>query len=376
MKQPIRILQAFVTNDKGGLTGYIAQNYRNLDKNRIQFDFITFDKGKLDFEDEFVEMGARFFHVSRPSHILIFYRIMKKILSNYSYQAIHFNLSYDNFIPIYLAKLAGAKRIIVHAHSTGIDDPSKLIRLIKFLIHYIGKSIIPFLATDYFACSKLAAKWMLPKRIIEHGQYEVLYNAIDLSKFQYDQQQRIKLRKELGIKDDVFVVGHVGRFTYQKNHEFLINIFREIENKESRSLLILVGDGPERMKIEKLVSDYGLSDKVRFLGQRKDVAALYQAMDVMILPSRFEGLCIVAIEAQMAALPIVCSEVLPEETNVSSDYTNLSLKKSAKEWADEALKKKGRIRRDNTELLRKAGYDEAEEIKRLECLYERDRSKK
>lgn len=371
MSEPMRILQAFVTNDKGGLTGYIVQNYRHLDKTKVQFDFVTFDVGKLDFEDEFIRMGARFFHIARPSHALTYYKEIKQILSGNSYEAIHFNLSYNNFLPVYLAKLAGTgtHRIILHSHSTGIDDPSLLIRALKQIIHWIGKRLTPLLITDCFACSKLAAKWMFPDSIIKSHKYEVLYNAIDLSAFQYNERKRKKVRKALDIEENVFVVGHVGRFTYQKNHEFLIEIFQEIEKKEPKSILLLIGDGPDRPQIERLVLNYKLGNKVHFLGQRADVADLYQAMDVMVLPSHFEGLCIVAIESQMAALPTICSEELPEETNVSSGYTALSLKKSAKIWADAVLSKKNVHRGDNTEELRKAGYDEEIEIKRIEQLY-------
>lgn len=363
-----RILQIAVANDRGGLTGYIVNNYRKINRKEFQFDFITYDD-KLDFSDEVEKMGAKIFYLPRPSHVVAYYRALKTIQKQFDYLAVHFNLSYVNIVPILLAKMAGFKRIIVHSHSTGIDDPSTIIRMIKITIHHIGKQLLPLLATDCFACSKLAARWMFPNNIIKNNKYEVLYNSIDLSKFRFEQQKRDKIRKLLGIADDVFVIGHVGRFTYQKNHEFLIDVFQEIKTREPNSILLLVGDGPDREKIEKQVISYGLFDKVKFLGQRSDVADLYQAMDVLVLPSRFEGLCIVAIEAQMAALPNVCSEVLPEETKVSSDYTSLSLTLSAKEWADKVLEKKGINRKDNTEILRLAGYDADEEIKRLENLY-------
>lgn len=365
-----RILQVAVANDRGGLTGYIVNNYKKINKNEIQFDFITYDD-YLDFSEEIEKMGAKIFYFPRPSHVLSYYTALKKIHEQFDYTAIHFNLSYANIIPIILAKMAGFKRIIVHSHSTGIDTPSAMTRMIKLMIHQVGKMLIPLLATDYFACSKLAARWMFPNSIIKRNKYEILYNAIELSKYRFNRQKRDAIRKKIGIADDVFVVGHVGRFTYQKNHEFLVDVFCEVENQESKSLLLLIGDGPDREKIENQVAYYNLSDKVKFLGQRSDVANLYQAMDVIVLPSRFEGLCIVAIEAQMAALPIICSEELPEETNVSSDYVSLSLKLSAKNWADKILAKKGTIRTDNTKVLRAAGYDMNVEIKRLEKLYKK-----
>lgn len=363
-----RILQVAVANDRSGLTGYIINNYKRINRDKYQFDFITYDD-KLDFSDEVEKMGAKIFYLPRPFHIVTYFRILKSIYEKCDYVAIHFNLSYANIVPIIFAKMIGFKRIIVHSHSTGIDDSSALIRMVKWMIHLIGKQMIPLVATDYFACSKLAARWMFPNSVIKKNKYEVLYNAIELTKFRFNRQKRDVMRKRLSIADDIFVIGHVGRFTYQKNHEFLIDVFLELEKLEPKSILLLVGDGPDREKIEDKVVSCGLFEKVKFLGQRSDVADLYQAMDVLVLPSRFEGLCIVAIEAQMAALPNVCSEALSEETKVSSDYTSLSLNLSAREWANKILEKKGIVRKDNTELLQAAGYDADKEIKRLERLY-------
>lgn len=368
MSKMIRILQATVSNDGGGLTGYICHNYRAINREKIQFDFLT-NEDELDFRDEFESMGAKLYNVPRPNHFYEYYKWLKRIRQERMHKAIHIHTSYANFVPILAAKLAGYQRIIVHSHSTGLDTPSKAVRYIKTIIHHAGKMLMPYLATDYCACSKLAAKWMFPENIIKQNKYEVLHNAIDLQKFRYNQVKRQELRYKLGIEDDVFVVGHVGRFSYQKNHEFLIKIFCEIEKQEPRCVLLLVGDGPDYEKVRAQVNTYDLDDKVKFLGKRSDVADLYQAMDVMVIPSHFEGLCIVAIEAQMAALPIICSEVLSDETFVSSDSEKISLKKSPKVWAEEALEKKGIERKDNTDILRKAGYDAVTEIKRVEQLY-------
>lgn len=363
-----RILQVAVANGRGGLTGYIVNNYRRIDKEQFQFDFVTYDDS-LDISSELESMGANVFFLPRPSHIWSYYKALKSINRQNNYTAIHYNLSYANIVPIILAKIAGFKRIIVHSHSTGIDDPSTFIRLIKLSIHYIGKNLIPFLSSDYFACSKLAAQWMFPKSITKNNKYEVLYNAIELSKFRFDKKKRSTLRKSLNIDDDFFIVGHVGRFTYQKNHEFLLDVFREIVKVQDKSILVLIGDGPNRKKIEDKAKIYGISDKVYFLGQRDDVADLYQAMDVLVLPSRFEGLCIVAIEAQMASLPCICSDRLPEEASVTNEYISLSLDQSAKKWAEKVLKMRKHIRKDNTDVLRSAGYDAEIEIKRIGILY-------
>lgn len=365
----MRILQATVANDKGGLTGYIVNNYRRIDKTKFQFDFITYDE-KLDFQEEVKGLGGNIYRFPRPTHIIQYYCRLHEIYHRKKYCILHLHMSYANVVPILLAKLVGFPRIIIHSHSTGLDDPSTLIRFGKLFMHKIGRSLLPYLATDYLACSKMAARWMFPSSIIKKNQYHIMYNAIDLEKFRYNKKVRNVVRQRLNIPDQCYVIGHVGRFTYQKNHEFLINVFYELQKNDEQTLLLLIGDGPERNKIETQVREYGLLKKVLFLGQRSDISELYQAMDVMVLPSRFEGLCIVAIEAQMAGLPCVCSEALPEETKVSSDFTYKSLSDSPKEWASAILKKKGEMRLDATESLKRAGYDANTEIKRMEQIYQ------
>ncbi|MGE9899281.1 glycosyltransferase family 1 protein [Mitsuokella multacida] len=364
----MRVLQATIANDKGGLTGYIVDNYRHIDRNEFQFDFITYDN-HLDFQDEIRALGAKIYRFPHPTSFFKYYYQLKKIRRENSCDIIHFHMSYANVIPLIAAKLAGFPRIIMHSHSTGLDTASNGFRIIKLLIHKIGRQVLPLLATDFLACSKLAANWMYPTRIIKKHQYKVMHNAIELDKFKFNNKVRNDVRKQLGISDDCYVVGHVGRFTYPKNHEFLVDIFFDIHKRNPNVMLLLIGDGPDRLAIEKKVKKYGLANAVRFLGQRSDIPSLYQAIDVMVLPSRFEGLCIVAIEAQAAGIPCICSEALPQEAKVTCNFTYKSLADSAENWSKCVLAQSEKERIDTTAIIRSAGYDADFEIKRIECLY-------
>lgn len=370
--QPIRILQAFVANDKGGLTGYICQNYRFIDKNKVQFDFLTFEDGKLDFEDEFISMGARFYHISRPSHLISYAKSLKGILNQTEYVAVHFNMSYANFIPIIIARWLGAKKIIVHSHSTAIDDRRSVVRIIKTAIHKIGRNLMSYMADDYLACSSLAAQWMYPVSILQSKHYHMARNAIDVSKYNYNPHVRADVRQRLKISDDTFVIGHVGRFTYQKNHEFLINVFKEVHQKVKDSVLLLIGEGLDEGLIKQKVKELQLNDNVIFLGRRNDVPKLFQAMDCFVLPSRFEGLPIVGIEAQAAGLPCVFSSDITTEASVSNEVVFISLDDMS-HWISNILATStGQRKACEKSCLDTAGYNIQSEIKKIENLYEVD----
>lgn len=366
----MRILQATVANDKGGLTGYIINNYRRIDRDKIQFDFITYDD-QLDFSAEVLGLGANLFQLPRPSRWFSYFFGLRKLQRKNQYYCIHFHLSYANLAPLLAAKLAGFQRVIVHSHSTGFDEKSCLTQGLKMLLHSIGKMLMPWLATDYFACSRLAAEWMFSRSIMEHKRYRILHNAILLSRFKFNEKERIRLREMLKIPSDCICVGHVGRFTYQKNHEYLMQVFRDFYKRCPNSILMLVGDGPNRRLIENMAEQFGLTEYVLFLGNRDDVASLYQAMDVLVMPSRFEGLCIVAIEAQMAGLACICSDRLTMETKVTESYVSIPLEVGSEVWVEEILRHSREQRRDQTEALRAAGYDSYQEIKRLESLYQK-----
>ena len=367
--QPIRILQAFVANDKGGLTGYICQNYRFIDRSKVQFDFLTFETDKLDFEDEFIRMGAKFYHIPRPSHPLSYAKALRNILNNEDYTAIHFNMSYANFIPLIVARWLGAKRIIMHSHSTDIDDRRGVIRAIKILIHKIGRLSMSYIADEYLACSSLAAEWMYPYKLRKSQHYHMAKNAIDVRKYSYNPTIRAEMRQHLGLKPDTFVMGHVGRFTYQKNHEFLIDVFKKVHEKMEDSLLLLIGEGPDEDQIKEKVASLGLISHVLFLGRRNDVPNLFQAMDCFVLPSRVEGLPIVGIEAQAAGLPCIFSDLITPEVKVTNSSRFLPIS-NPNSWMLSLLDIKKRCERDDIEnQIGKSGYDIASEIKKIEAFY-------
>lgn len=293
---------------------------------------------------------------------------LKDFLSKHHYDIVHIN-SGSIFALAFGAKIAkkyGAKKIIVHSHCTGNDN-------LKYRIIKITSAPI-FLknATHYFACSKEAATWKFPNKIIKNGNYEIIKNGIELERFKFSQDIRNKYRENLGL-DNQFVIAHVGRFTDQKNHEFLIKIFAQLKNKCNNCKLLLIGDGPNKNKIIDIVKELGIDSSVVFLGIRNDVNNILQAADIFVFPSKFEGLGIVAIEAQAAGLPTLCSENIPNEANQTDLFYKLDLSDDINFWVNKILElknKKSELNRiDYIQKLKLAGYDAKDSARRLEDIY-------
>lgn len=368
MTSPIRILQATVSNDKGGLTGYICQNYRYIDKSKVQFDFLTYET-QLDFQEEFEKMGARFYVVPKPSRFWAYIKALKQIREVNEYGAVHFNISYANWLTLLAAKWVGFQRIIVHSHSTEIDDKRKLVRGMKKCIHHVGKMLMPALGTDFLACSQLAGRWMYPDSILQGKKYHLAKNAINLEKYRFNSAMRKAVRQELGIGENEFCIGHIGRFNYQKNHAFLIDIFYKLLKVCPNAKLLLIGDGPYLFNIKRSVTELRIEDSVFFLGRRNDVPQLLQAMDCFVLPSRFEGLPIVGVEAQAAGVPCIVSDAITQELNINGLVRFVSLRDKEK-WVNSIMAYHGFTKRDQLEKLRNAGYDISLGVNRLVNFYE------
>ena len=220
-------------------------------------------------------------------------------------------------------------------------------------------------ATDYFACSYLAGEWLFGKNNIKNGKVKVIHNAVNYDRFKYDEKIRKEIRKEFKIKDNELLFGNVGRFIVQKNHTFLIDIFKEIHKKNKNTKLILVGIGEKEEEIKEKVKRLDLDNFVIFAGFRKDVNKIMQAMDVFLLPSICEGLPIVGVEAQAAGIPSFASkDVVTSEAKISKVFNFISLDKKAEEWADIILNS-DLTRKDTKDELKKAGYfieDSAKEL--------------
>lgn len=363
----IRILQFPIANSYGGITHYALENWKWLNKSRFQCDFVTMSK-HLDFADKILETGSRIFYIScyaeedREQFIKEFNKILDE-----GYDVVHLHTKqWKSFLVEEICHKRKIPKVIVHAHNTGIDtsDPikrNKEVRLHENVKREFGKG----LATDFWACSKLAADFLFGEQIPKN-EIRIMHNAIELDKFIYNHVIRNEYRKNYGL-DNSFVIGHVGRFVYQKNHEFLVRVFSEVLKIIDNARLILLGDGELCPEIRNQVKKLKIEDKVLFPGKRDDVNNWYQAMDVLCFPSRFEGLGIVLVEAQAAGLPCVISESFPEEVIIGHDIYQLPLRE--KEWIMKLSEMTNLTRKDNRMVLVEAGYDICDQIKVIEANY-------
>ena len=224
-------------------------------------------------------------------------------------------------------------------------------------------------ATHYFCCSEVAGRWQFGNKEFDEGNVYTLNNAIDLDKYKYDKNIRQKQRKDLNIKDDIFVIGHIGRFMPVKNHKFIIEVFNEIHKENKNTLLLLAGQGPLTNEIKMKTKELGLTRCVKFLGQRSDANELYQAFDTLFFPSLYEGLGMVPIEAQVSGLPCVVSSQLPNIVKITDNLEFLELDDTINTWKNTILDKVNKERKSHSIEVKKAGYDIKTEVKKLEKKY-------
>ena len=269
-----------------------------------------------------------------------------------SYDVVHIHSGSTTFLSkaSRVAKLAGTRKVIVHSHAT-VERVSFKKRLIR---EYAAFDMRRF-PDEYCACSEQAGRVKYTDDVM--NKLVIIKNGVDINEFRYDSSARKKMRNAIGVSDDAFVVGHVGRFSPEKNHDFLLRVFSEVCLVAEDARLLLVGDGPTMDEIRELSHRLGIKDKVVFTGNTSDVASYLQAMDVFVFPSVFEGLGIVAIEAQAAGLPVVASNTVPLDAKITENYRCLSLDAGISIWRDAIVEFRGLTRKDQSDMIVEAGFD-------------------
>lgn len=352
IKEPIRILHVLGALDRGGAETMVMNLYRNIDRNRIQFDFLIHTNRECDYSNEIKNLGGKIYTISRFKGINLF-KYIKEITNFYKkhpeHKIVHAHMRSTASIYLLFAKKYGKFTI---AHSHNISSGKGISALVKNILQFP----IRYIADYFFACSLPAGKWLFGNSVIKSNKFQVLKNAINIENFLYNEQIRFKKRKELGINSE-YVIGNVGRFHEQKNHEFLINVFIDYLKINKNSLLILVGEGKLKKDIKEKVKKSKIDKNVLFFDSRNDVNELLQAFDIFLFPSKYEGLGIVAIEAQCSSLQVVCSTNVPKEVAITDNIKFMEL--NVKRWVMclDTYSKINKRQIVNEKLLYDSGYD-------------------
>ncbi|MFQ7422648.1 MAG: glycosyltransferase family 1 protein [Anaerostipes sp.] len=351
---------------RGGLETMLMNYYRHINREKVQFDFLVHRDFEADYDSEILQLGGKIYHMSR---LIPWSRKYKKELKQFflkhpEYKIVHVHQDCLSSVALGCAKECGVPVRIAHSHNSSQD------KNLKYLIKKYYMKKIPVYATDLFACSKSAGNWMFGK-----NKYHILYNAIDIEKYKYESKESIRLKDKLGLKNEL-VIGHVGRFNPQKNHKFLIDVYYECLKKNQNIKLLLIGDGDGKEAIKRKVKKLGIEDKVLFMGVRNDVEKFLQIMDIFVFPSCYEGLGIVAVEAQAAGLPCVISDTIPNDCIVTQQLVKKeSLDVPLSKWVNDIFKYSKLERRDHSKEVSIAGYDIENEAKKLERYYLRKAGK-
>ena len=355
--EPIRVLQ--VCGEPfagGGQESYLMNMYRHIDRERVQFDFYTPFQNRMPQMTREIEMlGGRVWASGFPfgtDNRDYFRRGLSAFLAEHPYPIVHIHSGsiYALATGAKLARQSGAAHVIVHSHCGGFANLRY--RAARLLTR---RALLTY-PTDYYACSHLAARWKFPPSVIRSGNYTVLKNAVDTAALRYDPALRQATRRQLGLGDKP-TVGHVGRFALQKNHRFLIRVFAALAELEPEAQLVLAGDGELVDEVLEQVDRLGLEERVHYLGTRQDIPALMNAFDVLVLPSFFEGLPVVGVEAQAAGLPVVTSTGVTRELPIEELSAYLPLTDTPMQWARVIQRVLAVPRRDTAATMAESGYD-------------------
>ena len=367
MEKPVRVLHVLGTTCLGGAESRIMDLYRHIDRDKIQFDFLIHTPKEGFFDKEIKKLGGNIFYLPpfRVYNYFTYKKACKEFFSKHKeFQVVQGHMTSTASIYLPIAKKAGIPVTVAHARSAGVDKGLK-----GFLTKLLRKNL--YKRCDYmFSCSDLASRAVFGDKPYEANQVIFVPNAVDIKEFLWDEQVRTKIRREYGLEDS-FVIGHVGRFHYAKNHEFILEIFAEFCRKNERARLFLLGDGPLKQEMEARADELGITPKVIFAGNQNPIAPFYQAMDVFLFPSRFEGMPGTVVEAQAAGVPCLIADTITSQVKVTELVTFQSLEQKAEVWAGqlERLIEENAIQKEKEADLSKTNYDVNHQVKQYEQFY-------
>lgn len=328
MSEPIRVLQVFAALDSGGVANFVMNTYRRIDREIIQYDFAITSGEKSLMDDEAKALGARLFYCNTEKSLAE--NIGDIIKKEGPFEAVHSHLFFYSGLVLRMAKRCGVPIRIAHAHNAHTGESSSLLRK----VYEAGmRHLIKSYATVMMGCSEKACRYVFGDNCMSNNCVMVMPDGIDCERFAFNKEMREKGRREYGLEDK-FVVGHVGHFNPAKNHEKILSVFADLAKRREDVALLLVGDGELENDVRAKVQELELNDRVVFAGAHKDIENMYQAMDVFLFPSRYEGFGMAMIEAQANGLACVASDVVPKDTNADGRAVYLSLDEADEKWAD------------------------------------------
>ena len=347
--------------DLEGITSVIYNYTKAMDRTGLALSFLTYGDLKPSLRERFEPLGEILFVSDRKQSTAAYVKDYFALLKERSFDVVHINgNSSTMLIEVLLARLCGVKNVMVHGHSTRTSHP---------FVHEVLKRPMMWLSRECIACSEATGTWLYG-----NYPYTLLNNAVELDRFRFDERLRQHYREEFGIQDE-YLIGHIGHFTEPKNHFFLIDIFAAFHKLEPASKLLLISDGPRFQQVQEKVAALGLEDAVIFAGRRSDVAGIYSAMDLFILPSCWEGLPLVLVEAQMNGLPLLVSDVVTKVAKCTDLLQYKPLEDGADSWAEtlrQMLKTPPDRRADYRPVIAAKGFDIQAEAAKLRELYLKD----
>jgi glycosyltransferase involved in cell wall biosynthesis len=363
--EPIRVLHMIGTLEIGGSQSFILNIYSNIDRNKLQFDFIVDHPDRMDYENDVKQLGARVYIMPKFNGKNI--REIKKAWNRFfedhpDYKVLHSHVRSYASIYLPIAKKHDVKTII-HSHST--SNGFGLLALVKSILQYP----VRYQADYFMACSREAGEWLFGKKVCESNKFQVAKNAIDVKKYTFNERMRTEVRRELGLNDE-FVLGYLARVVVPKNPFFIIDSMHEILKIKPTAKLLFVGDGDLLKSVKEKARIVGIDGSIIFTGARTDVERMLSAMDCYLLPSIWEGLGISLIEAQSSGLKCLCSENIPSAAIVTDLVQVIPLTEGSKNWAAKAVENDSDYKRENQyEKIKTAGYDIAENVEIMSSFY-------